>query len=147
MIRKDGTYSKLTDYIFELYEGFEKSQVFGRRDNQIYSIKADGSITLIGPSEWTDRKNPIVSPDQKWLLLLENQNKVALYSTNSYKHIETWEIGEYIYQISWRADSRGVFLLTEKHIYYLSMPNGKPIRLQECSPIDRCMNREMIWLP
>jgi hypothetical protein len=146
-IATDGSYTKITDDIFTLYEGFKESQVFGRRDDQIYSVLTDGAAILLGSSEWTDRRNPVVSTDQNWILILETQSRIALYSTNSYAQVNVWDIGEYITQISWRPDSLGVFLLTEEYIYYLPIPNGRPIRLQDCSPNDGCMNRDLIWLP
>ena len=142
-----GSHSKITDDGFVLYEGFRDSQVFGWRENQIYSIELDGRIILIGPSEWNEYQPPLASPNEKWIFLLENENKIALYSAETYEQIKTWNIDEYIYRISWRPDSLGVFLSTDKYIYYLSIPHGDPIRLQDCFPNEHCGYNDFVWLP
>lgn len=142
-----GNYSKITNDLFVLYEAFRESQVLGWRNDQIYSISLDGNITLIGPSEWAQHQRSIASPDQKWILLLENKSKITLYLVDTYKQIKAWNIDEYIYRISWRPDSLGIFLSTETQIYYLPIPNGEPIPLDDCSPIDFCGYKDFVWLP
>jgi len=143
----DGNYSKISDDRFVLFDGFREAQVFGWREDQIYSILLDGRIILIGPSEWNEYQPPIASSDQEWLFLLENQNRITLYSAETYEQIKAWNIDEIIYRISWRPDSLGVFLLTNRYIYYLAIPDGEPVRLQDCFPNVRCPNRELVWLP
>ena len=107
----------------------------------------DGTVTQVGPSEWNENQPPVVSPNQAWILLLENQNKMTLYSTETYERIKEWEIPETIYRISWRPDSLGLFLLTNRYLYYLSIPDGVPLRLQDCSPNSRCPDIDVVWLP
>lgn len=143
----DGNYSKITNDLFVLYEAFRESQVLGWRNDQIYSISLDGNITLIGPSEWDQHQRPIASPNQKWILLLENKSKITLYLVDTYKQIKAWNIDEYIYRISWRPDSLGIFLSTETHIYYLPIQNGEPILLDNCPPNNFCGYKDFVWLP
>jgi dipeptidyl aminopeptidase/acylaminoacyl peptidase len=141
------SHSKITDDIFVLYEGFKDSQVFGWRGDQIYSILFDGSTSLIGPSHWNEFQPPLASPNQTWIFLREDQNRITLYSAETFEKTKAWDFDEYIYKISWRPDSMGVFLSTEKYIYYLSIPNGDPIRLQDCAPNEHCLYKDFIWLP
>lgn len=148
LVSSAGTYSRITNERFTLYNGFKTAQVFGRQKNEIYSILFDGSMTLIGPSAWDREQEPIiVSPDRQWILLLENENKITLYSAKTYQQIKSWNIDETIYRVSWRPDSLGIFLLTDRQIDSLSIPNGEIIRLQDCSPNPRCPNKDMTWLP
>ena len=142
-----GEISKITVERFTLSNGFKESQVFGFRENQVYSILADGIITRIGPSEWSEHLPPTASPNQAWILLLENQNKVTLYAAETYEQTKTWEIPETIYRVSWRPDSLGLFLLTNRYIYYLSISGGEPLRLQDCFPNSRCPDIDFVWLP
>lgn len=143
-----GNYSKIADDRFVLYDGFRESQVFGRQKDQIYSILLDGSIILVGPSEWNESQQPIMaSPNQEWIFLLENENRITLYTAETYEPKKSWDFNETIYRISWRPDSLGAFLLTDRYIYYLSVPDGEPVRLQDCSPNIRCPNRDFLWRP
>jgi dipeptidyl aminopeptidase/acylaminoacyl peptidase len=142
-----GAISKITDERFVLSDGYKESQVFGFRENRVYSILADGTITPIGPSEWSEHLPPVASPNQRWILLLENQKKIALYSAETYEPIRAWDFDGIIYRVSWRPDSLGVFLLTNRSVYYLSVPDGNPIRLQDCSPNNRCPDIGFAWLP
>jgi dipeptidyl aminopeptidase/acylaminoacyl peptidase len=142
-----GEIIKITEERFVLSNGFKESQVFGFRENQVYSILADGTITRIGPSKWSEYQPPAASPNQKWLILLENQSRITLYSAETYEQIKVWEIDERIYRVSWRPDSLGLFLLTDRYLYYLSIPDGSPVRLQDCSPNRRCPNIDFVWLP
>jgi WD40 repeat protein len=142
-----GAISKITDERFVLSDGYKESQVFGFRGNQVYSILADGTITGIGPSQWSEHLPPATSPNQSWILLLETQNKIALYSAETYEPIRAWDFEGMIYRVSWRPDSLGVFLLTNRFVYYLSIPEGNPIRLQDCSPNTRCPDIDFAWLP
>ena len=143
----DGNYSKITNDLFVLYEGFRESQVLGWRNDQIYDISLDGTTTLIGPSKWDQHQKPLASPDQKWIFLLENQSKITLYSVDTYEQIKAWNIDEYVYGISWRPDSLGIFLSTETHIYYLPIPNGEPVPLDDCPPNNFCGYKDFVWLP
>jgi WD40 repeat protein len=139
--------SKITDERFVLANGYKELQVFGFRKNQVYSILADGTITRIGPSQWSEHLPPATSPNQMWILLLENQNKIALYSAETYEPIRVWDFDGIIYRVSWRPDSLGIFLLTNRSVYYLSIPDGNPVRLQDCSPNSRCPDVNFAWLP
>ena len=69
------------------------------------------------------------------------------WSPNSQLLAFAAQIDETIYRLSWRPDSLGIFLLTSRYVYYLSIPDGTPVRLQDCSPNSRCPNIDLVWLP
>jgi dipeptidyl aminopeptidase/acylaminoacyl peptidase len=142
----NGASSKITDERFILSAGYKESQVFGFRENQVYSILADGTIKRIGPSEWNEHLLPAASPNQAWILLLGNQNKITFYAAETHEQIKAWEIPETIYRVSWRPDSLGLFLLTNRSVYYVSVPDGNPVRLQDCSPNNRCPDIDFVWI-
>jgi hypothetical protein len=146
LLSTNGKYSQIIDDIFVLYPGFQESQFFGITEKGAYSINADGSKEIIGPSKWSDSTPPTVSPDKRWIILYESENKISLYSDN-FKLIKSWAFKDYLHSVSWRPDSLGIFISGDYFVYYLSVPNGEPIPLDDCSPVSHCGSKDFVWLP
>lgn len=134
----DGSYSKISNNLFVFYDGFGKDNVLGWSNDYIYSISLDGQILPIGQSEWNDYVSPLASPDSKWVLLSENQNRIALYSIPSFEQQYSWDFIDRIYSITWRPDSSGIYLSTESSIFYINISNEEITLVDDCQPKNFC---------
>lgn len=146
MVYPRGEYKKISDIgiLFNLMEGQKPYPIFAQDYNgQIYSISNNGSINAL---PWANDRVPWISPDGKWLLFPED-NEIALY-TEAYQPIKSWSID--VPGVIWRPDSLGLFMFTNKYLYYLSIPNGDPVVVdtypQEDCSVQYC-RFQYVWLP
>ncbi|HNS60605.1 MAG TPA: hypothetical protein PKK96_06335 [Anaerolineales bacterium] len=129
LVSLDGSFTKLSDSIYRLFEDQEPFKIFfGQdKDDQIYSISPNGEIKLFGQGRGV---KPSISPNKKWILNWETSSKLNLYS-DSLQLLNSWGFDEYIYyEVRWNPDSAGVIITTDTKHYYLSIPNGTPTPIE-----------------
>lgn len=83
-------------------------------------IAADGSVIQI--SEQSLR--PSISPDRRWLIL---GSEVFNANANLVRTITKTPSSRSV----WRPDSSGLFFLSGTALYYMSVPDGEPIKVDE----------------
>ncbi len=129
-ISANGDSEKISTRVF--YPIISSSQIIGTEKGIAYHILSDGSVERIDStgSGWLDSS----SPNKKWFFLDQGydeesgHNLLSLYS-NTYQRIRTWVLDGQLRETTWRPDSLGIFLFTSDNIYYLSIPDGEPKRL------------------
>ena len=143
IVYPSGKYLKISDLgiQFVVVAGQKPYPVFSRDYNgQIYRIDNDGSINML---PWLTDKIPWISPDMS-LLFFDESQKLALYS-NSYELIKSWQLEDDYYSLTWRPDSLGVFIFTDKNVYSLAISDEQPRVVDHC-PLERCEPVRFVWL-
>lgn len=150
----DGKHEKILDglnYFDLIFRGGEKHRFLAsgirisevKEENSVLGIGLDGIITPL--SEIRDR-NISISPNHSWMLIYNDQ-EINLYDEND-ELVQTFFIPN-VYALLWRPDSQGVFYSTSKELYYLSLPDGIPILVDECVA-ESCgfvlSDRDSIWI-
>lgn len=144
MVYPSGKYLKISDIgiQFVVREGQKPYPVFSQDYNrQTYSIDNDGTINML---PWVHESIPWISPDTSVLLFAEPQ-KLALYNS-FYEPLKSWQMEDDRYSLTWRPDSLGVFIFTEKNVYSLAISDEQPRSVEYC-PLERCEPVRFIWLP
>lgn len=109
-----------------------------------FGIDIDNKLTFLGKFNYQQIS---VSPDYSWLLMYNDQ-VLNLYDKND-ELVQTFSIPN-VSQVLWRPDSQVIFYLTGGELYYLSLPNGKPLFVDKCL-VDKCIfdfdGFHSTWLP
>ena len=151
----DGEKEKILDglYYFDLIFRGEKKHRFlasgvsifaENKINGVVGVAFDGTITLL--SQIRDRKIRI-SPDYAWMTIY-NDEEINLYDQHD-ELVRTFPLPN-VYQVLWHPDSKGIFYSSGKELYYLSVPNGEPLIIDQCLS-EYCRFGfsvdDSIWLP
>jgi hypothetical protein len=75
--------------------------------------------------------------------MVEGYDGLQLFSENL-ELVKSWEIRNS--EMIWRPDSAGLLLFIDTAMYYLPIPDGEPILVEDCAP-DYCSIRDYVWLP
>jgi hypothetical protein len=99
------------------------------KDGEITSIRAEGGINII-------------SPDYNWMLITCHSSKrencpLDLFDENDV-YIRSL-VSAQMKEIIWRPDSVGIYYYSEYQLFYLSIPDGEPIVIDENLVVDQGM--------
>jgi Tol biopolymer transport system component len=140
----DGQPIKLSSEVYTpQISGFSGS-FFANKDNDLYIIRTDGTTLSPIASNVNFQYSPSTSPDKKWAMV-ESDQSITLY-TEDIQAIKSWNIHNAM--IIWRPDSLAVFLITYTGIHYLSVPDGEPMLVNDCTS-KNCpfILDDFVWLP
>jgi hypothetical protein len=129
-------------YLPVYHQNIFTDSLLARKDNDLYLIRiSESTIQLI--KEGVDfQHSPRRSPDKKWLMV-EGADGLQLYS-ETLELINSWEFRNT--EMTWRPDSAGLILFIDTAMYYLPIPDGEPLLIEDCAP-DSCNVRGYVWLP
>jgi Tol biopolymer transport system component len=96
----------------------------------IIGITKKGDSTII-QSEYKDL---FVSPDYTWMVLSSYADENQICPLNLYDKNDVFVrqlISAQVDTMTWRPDSLGVYFNTDRNLYYISIPNGNPILIDD----------------
>ena len=148
LVEFDGKFKKLSNEIFTpLQEPGPRNTYFAVQINAstneylpLIVIDSDGNVTHLPLQIWYSIP-PRVSPNQKYVII-SSATGIGLYNENL-EQIKLWDMK--VSEIIWRPDSLGIFLSASKELYYLSIPDGKPVQVNTCT-LEFCLSK-YAWLP
>jgi hypothetical protein len=119
-------------YCWDLvYRGpYSHKFVIGSGNDGLLGISKNNEITMI----LEDKGSVYVSPDYRWMVLVldsetQNASSMKLFDQED-QYVR--ELGAYTPDyLIWRPDSKGLFFVIENRLYYLSIPDGKPVLVDE----------------
>jgi Tol biopolymer transport system component len=140
----------LNGYYYRLvFRGGEKHRFLAAK----YSLQEGASlqaIALDGTSaslRYIENFEASISPDGSWLLIF-NDREADLYNQND-EMVKSFPIAG-MYEVKWKPNSDGVFYSTGKELYYLPMPDGESLLIDQCL-LDDCIfsldEYDSAWLP
>lgn len=152
IISADGSNRKVSDdhYWQLFFRGGDASRFIAWGGKGIVLIDGNGSAKSFLDS---GKGNVSVSPDHRWLVVYENPTLdsipgIELYSSND-QYLRT--IPDLIVSdIIWQENSAGMFITTDKQLYYVTVPDGELILVDQCeSEDDECWfsKRNIVWVP
>jgi dipeptidyl aminopeptidase/acylaminoacyl peptidase len=106
----------------------------------VIGIAADGAITVISDRHETYTS---ISPDYRWLVVY-NRASIDLY--DEYDKLVHTFTNIPVSAVVWRPDSTGLFLVSDRSLYFMTIPDGEPELIEQCAP-EACSFREFVWLP
>ena len=146
----DGQKKKLTDTIYwELYFcGGVDNQFIGNDGIKMDAISKDGNITELNVESDATPSYFLLSPNKQWFVLYGASGTMMLYSANdqlvrTFPEIKTEDA-------LWRADSSGLIVINGKELFFISIPDGEPVKIDQCPLDDRSCwfhEQDMVWIP
>jgi dipeptidyl aminopeptidase/acylaminoacyl peptidase len=145
-ISADGTAQKITDTIGNVeFLGGKPPLFVGHTDQGSVLIGEDGSVQPVREGAPVDLS---VSPDQNWFVRYQNfdyfdkrADGADLYSADG-QFVRTISDQE-VSLVVWRPDSLGFFFGTDAGWYYIALPDGGPVLMDESIP----SRSPDAWLP
>lgn len=147
-----GTRRKITDEVLWglVFRGGAVYRFLGYGDDEgLFGIAQDGSMTLLSDKPYI---RVSFSPDHRWFVLYQDPGGVPfseidgmdLYSEADQFVRTIIKKGSHL--VVWRPDSAGFYYSTGKELYYLTVPDGQPVLIDQCQ-FDSCRYNELVWLP
>ena len=126
-----GTHQKISDGLWLLeFRGGTTSRFIGFDGEKVVTIAQDGSIKQISEKPFY---NLSVSPVKTWFVLYDKANNTSGIDLHSEDDQFVKTISEQAaFPVAWLSDSSGLFFMA-KNLYYISIPNGEPILIEECN--------------
>jgi len=142
-VSRDGTYTKVSDDLYYPFDQDPFDMYFVTHGYaQLAVISPDKTISDISRKRY-DYEIPRVSPNQKWVIIPSDLG-TELYSEALQLYKRIWDVPS---KIIWRPDSLGAFLFRDASMYYLPIPDGEPILIENDCSLDSCSFNNYVWLP
>jgi hypothetical protein len=152
IVNWNGQRTKISNDIFLdiVFRGGKDIRFLGFDGKKVTGISGNGKLLPISDKPFGSAS---ISPDGYWYLLYQPLN----YSFDNLTGMELFsETDQYVRTITdkqaepiWRPDSKGFFFLSDS-LYYVSIPDGSPERIDDCLPEDckHTLNKDdFVWLP
>lgn len=109
----------------------------------LLALSLDGTSSEL---KYFENYETSISPNYYWLLLY-GRDSMVLYNEDD-SLVRSLDISD-VASITWRPDSEGIFYSTGKKLYYLELPDGEPVFIDQCEITDCFFNVDAssAWLP